>query len=289
MPETLDDILDTTAAERLATGFEFTEGPLWHPNGFYYFVDIRTRRLYRIFPGKEPEVLRQNTGDGNGLTFDLDGNVIMCEMAERRVVRLRDDGSLEVVADSYEGKRLNRPNDVICASDGSIYFTDPAGRMPFNERELPAAVYCIAPDGQLTLVAECEIPNGLALSPDESVLYVANTRAAMYIHRLEMNPDGTIKRRGIFADKSSEVTDGVPDGMKVDSAGRVFCTGPGGTWVFAPDGTKIGVIETPEVPANLAFGGPDLRTLFLTARTSVYTLRVKTPGQPHPWYRARSR
>jgi gluconolactonase len=287
MAETLTDILESNAAERWATGFEFTEGPLWHPDGFYYFVDIRTRRLYRIFPGKEPEILRENTGDGNGLTFDLDGNLIMCEMAERRVVRIRSEGSMEVLADSFEGKRLNRPNDVICASDGSILFTDPAGRLPFDERELPAAVYRIAPGGLMSIVAECELPNGLAFSPDESVLYVANTRATMYIHKLELDTGGTVKRRSVFADMSSDVTDGVPDGMKVDAEGRVFCTGPGGTWVFAPDGTKIGVIETPEVPANLAFGGPDLRTLFLTARTSVYTLRAKTPGQPHPWYQAK--
>ena len=134
------------------------------------------------------------------------------------------------------------------------------------------------------MLADFEYPNGLAFSPDERTLYVANTRWAQYIHALEIAADGTMVRRRIFADMSSDETDGVPDGMKVDVEGRVYCTGPGGTWVFAPDGARLGIIRTPEIPANVAFGGPDLRTLFLTARTSVYSLRVKVPGQPHPWY-----
>jgi gluconolactonase len=136
-------------------------------------------------------------------------------------------------------------------------------------------------------VADFEYPNGLAFSPDERRLYVANTRWAQYIHVLDLDPSGKMVRRRIFADMSSDETDGVPDGMKVDVDGRVYCTGPGGTWVFAPDGARLGIIRTPEVPANLAFGGADLRTLFLTARTSVYTLRVTVPGQPHPLFRAK--
>ena len=194
--------------------------------------------------------------------------------------------AIEILVDRFEGKRLNRPNDVVCRSDGSLYFTDPGLRVPLAERELPyAGVYRIAPDGTVTLIADCEYPNGLAFSPDERVLYVANTRWTAYIHAIELDAGGSLVRRRIFADMSSDETDGVPDGMKVDVEGRVYCTGPGGTWVFAPDGARLGIIRTPEVPANLAFGGPDLRTLFFTARTSVYTLRVKTPGQPHPWYR----
>jgi gluconolactonase len=192
--------------------------------------------------------------------------------------------------DRFEGKRLNRPNDVVCRSDGSLYFTDPGLRVPLAERELThAGVYRIAPDGKSTLIADCEYPNGLAFSGDERVLYVANTRWTAYILAIELDAGGNPVRRRIFADMSSDETDGVPDGMKVDVEGRVYCTGPGGTWVFAPDGARLGIIRTPEVPANLAFGGPDLRTLFFTARTSIYTMRVKTPGLPHPWYRARSR
>ncbi len=290
MADALSSILETTNAERLATGFVFTEGPLWHPDGFYYFVDIRRSNLHRLTPGKAPELVRANTGEGNGTTFDLGGRLVICEGGNRRVTRWSADGRSEVLMDRYEGKRLNRPNDVVCKSDGSIYFTDPGLRVPFAERELPyAGVYRIAPDGTTTLVADCEYPNGLAFSPDERVLYVANTRWAQYIHALELDAGGRLVRRRIFADMSSDETDGVPDGMKVDVEGRVYCTGPGGTWVFAPDGTRLGIIRTPEVPANLAFGGADLRTLFFTARTSVYTLRVKVPGQPHPWYRVRSR
>ena len=283
-------ILETTESERLATGFVFTEGPLWHPDGFYYFVDVRASMLYRITPGRPHEVVREKTGGGNGTTFDLQGRLILCEGDNRRVTRRAADDRFEVLVDRFEGKRLNRPNDVVCRSDGSIYFTDPGLRVPLAEREVEhAGVYRIAPDGAVSLVADFEYPNGLAFSPDERLLYVANTRWAQYIHVLELDADGRMARRRIFADMSSDETDGVPDGMKVDVEGRVYCTGPGGTWVFAPDGTRLGVIRTPEVPANLAFGGPDLQTLFFTARTSVYTLRAKVPGQPHPWYRLRSR
>jgi gluconolactonase len=290
MADNLTAIVESSEAERLATGFVFTEGPLWHPDGFYYFVDVRKSMFYRLTPGGKPEVLRENTGEGNGTTFDLEGRLIMCEGGNRRVTRTGADGKIEVLCDRYEGKRLNRPNDVVCRSDGSIYFTDPGLRVPLGERELPyAAIYRIDPTGAVSMLADFEYPNGLAFSPDERTLYVANTRWAQYIHALEIGADGAMVRRRIFADMSSDETEGVPDGMKVDVQGRVYCTGPGGTWVFSPDGTRLGIIRTPEVPANLAFGGPDLRTLFFTARTSVYSLRVKVPGQPHPWYRLRGR
>jgi gluconolactonase len=290
MADNLSAVLDSSEAERLATGFVFTEGPLWHPDGFYYFVDVRKSMFYRLTPGGKPEVLRDNTGEGNGTTFDLQGRLIMCEGGNRRITRTGADGKIEVLCDRFEGKRLNRPNDVVCRSDGSIYFTDPGLRVPLAERELPyAAIYRIDQTGAVSMLADFEYPNGLAFSPDERTLYVANTRWAQYIHALEIGADGAMVRRRIFADMSSDETDGVPDGMKVDVQGRVYCTGPGGTWVFAPDGTRLGIIRTPEVPANLAFGGPDLRTLFFTARTSVYSLRVKVPGQPHPWYRLRGR
>jgi gluconolactonase len=289
MPDSLSAILETGEAQRLATGFVFTEGPLWHPDGFYYFVDVRASKLYRLTPGRPHELVRQDTGGGNGTTFDLKGRLVVCEGDNRRVTRWVD-GRAEILMDRFEGKRLNRPNDVVCKSDGSIYFTDPGLRVPLAEREVPhAGVYRVAPDGTIALVADFEYPNGLAFSPDERRLYVANTRWAQYIHVLELDAHGQMLRRRIFADMSSDETDGVPDGMKVDVEGRVYCTGPGGTWVFAPDGARLGIIRTPEVPANLAFGGPDLRTLFFTARTSVYTLRAKVPGQPHPWYSARSK
>lgn len=283
----LSDVLETTQFEKVADGFVFTEGPLWHPDGFFYFVDVRGNKLFRITLGQPHELVRQTTG-GNGLTFDLQGRLINCEGDARRVTRTELDGTVTTLIDRFEGKRLNRPNDVICHSNGSLYFTDPCYRVPAAERELDtAAIYRIAPDGAVSLAVPVEYPNGLALSPDERTLYVANTRWTKYIHAIELDASGTMVRRRIFADMSSDGTNGVPDGMKVDAAGRVFCTGTGGTWVYAPDGTLIGIIETPEVCANIAFGGPDLRTLMFTASTSVYTLRVRTPGMAHPWYKVR--
>jgi gluconolactonase len=291
VPDALDAILESREAEPLATGFGFTEGPLWHPDGFYYFVDIRKSTLHRLVPGKPAELVRANTGESNGTTFDLQGRLVVCEGGNRRVTRWSADGTSEVLMDRWQGKRLNRPNDVVCKSDGSIYFTDPGLRVPFEQREMPhAAVYRVMPDGTQSMVADFEYPNGLAFSPDERRLYVANTRWAQYIHVLELDASGAMVRRRIFAEMPSDGDkNGVPDGMKVDVEGRVYCTGPEGTWVFAPDGTKLGIIRTPEFAANVAFGGSDLRTLFFTANTSVYTRRTRVSGQPHPWYRSRGK
>ena len=283
----LADVLETTALEQVASGFVFTEGPLWHPDGFFYFVDVRTNALYRIVLGQQSELVRKTEG-GNGTTFDLQGRLINCEGDARRLTRTDANGTVTTLLDRFEGKRLNRPNDVICASDGGLMFTDPSYRVPPGERELDAAVYRIAPNGDVTMVAPVEYPNGLALSPDERTLYVANTRWTKYIHAIELDGSGAMVRRRIFADMSCDGTNGVPDGMKVDAAGRVFCTGTGGVWVFRPDGTQIGIIETPEVCANIAFGGPDLRTLLLTASTSLYTLRVRAPGMPSPVFAGRT-
>jgi gluconolactonase len=232
--------------------------------------------------------LRENTGEGNGTTFDRDGRLVICEGGNRRLTCWPAEGkfaSSEVLIDRFEGKRLNRPNDLVCKSDGSIYFTNPGLRVPLADRELDtSAIYRVKPDGSVSHVADFEYPNGLAFSPDERVLYVANTRFAMYIHAIDLDGAGNMVRRRIFADMSSDEPEGVPDGMKIDVEGRVYCTGPGGTWVFAPNGDKLGIIKTPEVPANLCFGGPDMKTIFFTARTSVYSLRVKVPGLPgHPY------
>lgn len=271
-------------AERLNTGFEFTEGPLWHPDGYLLFVDIRKSQILKWVPGQRYRVFRENTNEGNGLTLDLQRRLITCEMAARRVTRTEKDGRNTVLADNYEGKRLNRVNDVICRSDGSIFFTDPGARVSASERELDfSGVYRIAPDGNLQLVtADCDYPNGLAFSPDEKVLYVANSRDQKYIRAFDIQADGSVANSRVFADMSAPEGE-VPDGMKVDAEGRVFCTGPGGTWIYEDTGELIGVLRTDEVPANCAFGGSDRRTLFLTARTSIYTVRVKTPGIKPPW------
>jgi gluconolactonase len=286
--ETLDDILDQTSPlEKVAGGFVFTEGPLWHPDGFFYFVDVRDNGLFRLALGAKPNKIRETRG-GNGLTFDLRGRLINCEGDARRVTRTDLDGTVTTLVDKFEGKRLNRPNDVICHSNGTLLFTDPSPRVPVKEREVEhAMIYKIAPDDTVSELAPFEYPNGLALSPDERTLYVANTRWAKYIHAIDLDAHCNMVGRRIFADMSHDQTNGVPDGMKVDAEGRVFCTGTTGVWVYAPDGKLIGIIETPEVCANIAFGGDDLRTLLFTASTSLYTLRVKTPGLPHPWYASR--
>lgn len=289
----LPDILEAPDVTRQATGFVFTEGPLWHPDDFWYFNDIRPGTLYKMRLGEEPEMIRKTVG-GNGMTFDLKGRIIHCEGEARSVTRTELDGTVSNLAERFEGGKFNRPNDVICHSDGSLYFTDPSMRRPFDEREQPgpdgeagvwagARVYRIAPDDSISAVVTVEYPNGLALSPDERTLYIANTRSNQYVHAVEIEADGTYVRRRILCDFSGDEP-GFPDGMKVDSAGRVFCTGPGGIWVVEPDGTHVGTIRFPEQAINMAFGGGDLCTLFVTAHTSVYTVRVKTPGQPHPFY-----
>src|SRR5262249_35670638 len=161
--------------------------------------------VLRIGGGRAAEVVRENTGGGNGTTFDLQGRLVVCEGDNRRVTRTSADGRVEVLMDRFEGKRLNRPNDVVCRSDGSIYFTDPGLRVPIAERELPyAGVYRVKPDGATSLVVDCEYPNGLAFSPDERTLYVANTRWAQYIHAVELDAQGAMVRRRIFADMSSD-------------------------------------------------------------------------------------
>ncbi len=283
MNEELSNILESPEAEQLATGFGFTEGPLWHPEGYLYFVDIFENQLLKWSPDKGTVVIRENTGQGNGTTFDLQGRLIMCEGSNRRISRTEADGTVVTLVDLWQGKRLNRPNDLVCRSDGSIYFTDPGGRVPPEEREIDiSGVHRVTPGGAISLAtADCDYPNGLAFSHDERILYVANTRPDAYIRAFDVQSDGSLTNSRVFADMSGS-EDGVPDGIKVDMEGHIFCTGPGGTWVFNQDGQLLGKIRTPEVPANLAFGGADRRTLFFTARTSLYRMRVKVPGTRPP-------
>ena len=286
MADALDTILETTDPVQIATGFRFTEGPTWHPDGTLYFSDIHASLLYRLRDGGTPEVIREGTGEGNGTTFDLQGRLVTCEGGGRRISRWDFSRPVESLVERFEGGRLSRPNDVICATDGSLYFTDPGLRLPLADRELMySSIYRIAPGGEVSLVANFEYPNGLALSADERTLYVSNTRFAQFIHVLDLAEDGAVTGRRIFADMSSAEPDGVPDGMKLDVAGNVYCTGPGGCWVFDPQGVLLGIIRLPEIPANLVFGGPDLRTIYFTARTSLYTLRGRIPGLPHPLFK----
>ena len=228
--------------------------------------------------------MRANSDQSNGMTFDMQGRIVVCEMESRQVQRWERDGSLTPIATHWDGKRLNRPNDVICASNGDIYFTDPGIRMEEHEKELDFfGVYRLSPDGDLQpVIRDFDFPNGLALSPDERTLYVANSRPDMQIRAFDRQADGTVTNGRVFAELVSDAPEGVPDGMKVDTAGRVFTTGPGGCWVYSAAGEHLGTIVLPEVPANCAFGGEDYRTLFFTARTSVYSVRVTTPGVRPP-------
>jgi gluconolactonase len=298
MATQLTDIVESPQAERLATGFVFTEGPLWHPDGHWLFVDVRANLIYRLVPGGRPEIIREQSGSSNGMTFDRQGRLLVCEGDNRQVTRREPDGTYTPLAQRLGGKRINRPNDLVTRSDGSIYFTDPAGRLTPQERELDfSGVHRIAPDGSLSNVTtETEYPNGIAFSPDERVLYVAITRrdercieektrgevcAHQCIRAFDVAADGSLSNNRIFANMAS-AADGVPDGMKVDVEGRVYCTGPEGVWVFDASGHHLGVIHLPEIPANCAWGGPDHRTMLFTARTSIYAMRMKTPGTRIP-------
>ena len=299
MPYALTDILESPEHTLLASGWGSTEGPLWHPDGHLTFVDFSNSLLLRWDASSGVSIVREATGEGNGCTLDKQGRLIMCEGADhRRITRMDPDGTVTVIVDRWQGKRFHRPNDVVCKSDGSVYFTDPSLRVPMADREYDfAGVFRIAPNGDLEVATdECEYPNGLAFSPDESVLYVAisrvnegcfgeEARGEFCSHRkiraFDVAHDGSLSNNRIFADMSS-AEPGVPDGMKVDTAGRVFCTGSGGIWVFDPGGTRLGVILGPEIPRNIAFGGSDFRTVYTTPGDSLYSFRVKTPGiQPN--------
>jgi gluconolactonase len=295
MPENLSSILDSTEPTLLTTGWGRTEGPLWHAAGYVTFVDLAGSRLLRWDASGQVSVVREHTGEGNGCTLDRQGRLIMCEGADhRRITRMDADGTVTTLAEGWQGKRFNKPNDVVCRSDGSLFFTDPELRLEPALREIGfSGVYRLDPQGQLHLATDaCEYPNGLAFSPDESILYVAISRldhrcfeeeqqGAVCTHRriraFDVAPDGSLSNNRIFCDMSS-ADPGVPDGLKVDTAGRVFCVGSGGIWVIAPSGKVIGVIRTPEVVRNLAFGGPDFRTLYLTPGSSLSKLEVQTPG-----------
>ncbi|HVQ76190.1 MAG TPA: SMP-30/gluconolactonase/LRE family protein [Candidatus Binatia bacterium] len=279
--------------DRIAGGLGFTEGPVWRGRELL-FSDIPNTRIarWRRLP-EGPELTTFATGTSNGLTLDRHGRVIAAEHDGRRVSRIGDDGTRAVLAEQFQGKRLNSPNDIVVRSDGSIYFTDPPYAVrpttpgttrppgwwtqPIPGKEQPChGVYRLAPDGTLhLLVGDFALPNGLAFSPDESVLYIDDS-AHKHIRAFDVRPDGALTGSRVLLDMASD-DPGVPDGLKVDVHGNVFCTGPGGVWVCRPDGTRLGRIVLPELPANLAWG-EDGTVLFLTARTSVYRLPTRTRG-----------
>lgn len=283
------------SVRKVAGGFAFTEGPIWHPRDQYLlFSDIQgdVRRRWDE-SGAVREVSRP-ANKGNGMTYDAELDLLVCEHATSTLARVRADGQREVLASHFEGKELNSPNDVCVRSDGSIYFTDPPyGRTAAfgveRTQELGwQGVYRLAPDGVLRLVVapgEFAAPNGLCFSPDESRLYVDDTERAL-IRVYDVAPNGSLRNGRLFAEGlASELERGRPDGIKTDERGNVWCTGPGGVWIFAPTGERIGRIATPEPTANLHWGGADFHTLFLTAGTSLYGLKTRVGPHVEPFMR----
>lgn len=274
----LRSIVEDGDPERIATGFQFTEGPLWVPHLGLLFSDIPADRIYRWTEEGGVEVWREPSGHSNGLSLDEQGRLVACEHGARRVSRTEPDGQIMTLADRYEGGRLNSPNDLTVRSDGTVYFTDPPYGIQAEEREQPVnGLYRITPQGDLDRLAEdFDRPNGLAFSPDERLLYVDDSRRR-HVRVFEVAQDGSLHNSRILADMDHPQP-GSPDGMKVDREGHLFVAGATGLWVFEPDGEWLGVMVTPERPSNCAWGDDDRRTLYVTARTSLFRIRTKYPG-----------
>ncbi len=300
--------------EKIAKDQKFTEGPLYYRDGYLLFSDIPQNTIFKWTPDGLVNVFRRPSGyDGsdapagalvgsNGLTRDKEGRLIICEHGNRRVTRLEKEGStpslVTILADKYQGKRLNSPNDVVVKSDGAIYFTDPPYGFPKEDadakKELKFNGIYRLKDGKLQLLAkELKRPNGIAFSPDEKTLYISNSDPDRKIWmKYDVKSDGTIANGKVFFDVTKETEDGLPDGMKIDKNGNLYCSGPGGIWVFSPEGKHLGTIKPPETPANCAWGkyttaddngkmsaDEDGNTLYMTARTGVYRIKLSASGR----------
>jgi gluconolactonase len=291
----LDALIPASAEiEKLASGFQFTEGPLWFPAGYLWFSDVIGNIVRQWSPSRGvTEILLDGGGKSsappgsfcgpNGMIADRDGAVLLCQHTNRRIVRISKDREISTVVDRYEGKRLNSPNDLVYKADGSLYFTDPpyglVGQDNDPAKELPFnGVYRLS-DGKLQLIIEdLTRPNGLAFSPDEKYLYVANTEPKKLWMRYDVQPDGTVRNGQVFFDVTASTENGLPDGMKLDAKGNLYCAGPGGVWVFSPEGDHLGTIVTPETPANCNWGD-DGKTLYITAETSLYRVKLAVEGK----------
>jgi gluconolactonase len=293
----LDRILPSgTRLEKLAGGFQFTEGPVWHPDGYLLFSDPNTNTIYRWSPEGSVSVFRTKSGysgfdigkyrqpGSNGLTLDPDGLLTINEHGNRRVTRLERTGKITVLADRYNGKRLNSPNDLVYRSDGTLFFTDPPFGLPqvFDDpgKELSfSGVYSVR-NGQVRLLTrELSGPNGIAFSPEEKYLYVGNwDLERKVLMRYEVTADGAIENGRVFYNFTREAEPVALDGIKVDVEGNVYVSAPGGVWILSPAGKALGRIVPPEHDANIAFGDSDGKTLYLTASTGLYRMRINIPG-----------
>lgn len=274
------DLIDRDAKlERVATGFGFTEGPVWDPRGFIFVSDEEQNKIYRVFAdGRREELIALGDPDGN--TYDQNQTLIDCASILRAIIRIEPSGHYTVLADRFEGKRFNSPNDVVIGPDGAIYFTDPTLDLPKGEQqEIPyQGVYRLDRKGEVRLLTkELTQPNGLAFSPDGKKLYVDDSEERN-IRVYDFHPDGTVSNGRIFGSEAGPGKGGVPDGIKVDKNGNLYITGPEGIWIWDADGHHLGTIVMPEQPANLAWGDADYGTLYITATKSVYRLRTKARG-----------
>lgn len=301
--EQLNHIISKDAAiDKVADGFQFTEGPVWHPDGYLLFSDPNTNTIYRYNPeNNNVTVYMSHSGytggdigaysqpGSNGLAIDKEGRLIIDQHGNRRVVRVEKKGPVVVLADRINGKRLNSPNDVVVKRDGTIYFTDPPYGLPkfFDDagKELDYSGVFMIKNGKLSVVSkDLGGPNGIAFSPDEKHLYVTNWDIRDIHHtktlwRYDVQTDGTLKNGKIFFDWNSTEDEEALDGMKVDREGNLFVSAPGGVWILSAEGQLLGKITTPERPANMAWGDKDGKTLYMTAHSSLYRIRFKTGGK----------
>ena len=263
----------------IAEGFRFTEGPVWAPEGILIFSDILADTIYKLEIDK-PVVLVKPSHRTIGITYDAHKRRIVCQQETRSVVRRELDGSFTTLADKFDGKRLNAPDDVVARSDGNIYFTDPSFALrPEAKEQTFDGVYRISPSGTVTLVSKTFAkPNGLAFSPDEKTLYVNDT-VRQQIYAFDVAADGTPSNERLFAFVSGELA-GQPNGMKVDRSGNVYCTGPGGIQIFKPSGKYIGLIYLAPVVSNFCFGNNDFKTLYIAAGSTLYEMAVNVAGMP---------
>lgn len=278
------DLVDKQELWKAGDGFGFTEGPLFLPTGYIIFSDILREEIIRYYPpfwfGKE----RTNTGGANGNTLDLQGRLISCEGTLKRLTRREHDGSITVLADSYNGRPLNAPNDVVIKSDGSIYFTDPYFMGPEEQWLAPSlasqdtcGVYRLSVTGRLDrLIGDIAKPNGLAFSSDEKLLYVVNS-ADNCVYAFDVQADGTVANKRLWLAMKHDL-EGIGDGMKVDTLGNAYVTGPGGVWVADKTGKALGILRVPNVCTNLAFYGWDCKLLFITTPPAVYVSKLKVSG-----------